>query len=84
MFGGFALGGVFNDLNVLDLTTLTWVPAQTQGFIPPGVQGHSTVRQGNELYVIGGCDYRKNLCYNETYVLNTQTLVWTKIKDEAS
>ena len=81
MFGGYTTGGVLNDLNVLDLDTLYWIKADTNGNKPSPRQGHIAVKQGKELYIIGGCNYKISICYKETYLLNTETLYWTKVED---
>lgn len=31
---------------------------------------------------MGGCNYKLNVCYKDTFLLNTETLFWTKIADE--
>ena len=56
-----------------------WVHPETMGSKPPAMQGHGAVKHGVNLYLAGGCDYRAETCYNDTYLLNTETLFWTKV-----
>lgn len=83
VFGGYTTGEVLNELNVLDLDTLYWIKISTSGNKPSPRQGHAAVKQGKELYIIGGCNYKLRVCYKETYLLNTETLFWTKLVDDS-
>lgn len=71
------------------LDTLTWSKPKTSGQIPPPCRAHSctTVERdlGNgkksySLYVFGGGDGPNY--FNDLYVLNIDTLTWTKPKTE--
>ena len=64
------------------METLTWIKVETIGNKPSPRQGHASIKHGKELFVIGGCNYKLNICYKETYLLNTDNLYWTKVADE--
>ena len=84
IFGGFAEGAVLNDIYKLDLSTLTWSAVITQGPRFPERQGFASARVGQKLYITGGCDFRQQLCYTETYILDIETLWWTKVENSKS
>lgn len=58
LFGGWSETTLvfFNDLFVLDLTTLVWTDLTplAVGSIPPPVSGHCFITMGKLLYVFGG------------------------------
>lgn len=82
IFGGFQEGGVLNDLYSIDTFTWTWTIVETSGPKPPESQGMSMSRVGKKIYVTGGCDVRKKKCFSEIYVLDTDSLWWTKIENK--
>jgi len=58
IFGGFLLGGVTNDFQILDTETNTWQEnIVMQGKVPSKRQGHSMDKIGNDIYLLGGCNY---------------------------
>jgi N-acetylneuraminic acid mutarotase len=82
IFGGFQEGGVLNDMYSIDLMTLTWTPVKTEGPIPPARQGMASTRVGKKIYIVGGCDFHNKICYPDTYILDTDSLWWTKVENE--
>jgi hypothetical protein len=81
IFGGFQEGGVLNDLYSIDVISWEWKTIQSQGPVPPPRQGMASARVGKKIYITGGCDYRQQQCYTDTYILDTDSLWWTKIED---
>ena len=75
------MGGATNSLNIFDLKDLTWEKIETMGNKPSYREGHTSIFHDKELYIIGGCNYKLNICYNDTYVLNVNTLYWSKFND---
>jgi hypothetical protein len=82
IFGGFQEGGVLNDLMSIDMISFIWTPVETQGPQPSPRQGMASVRVGKKIYIASGCDFRVEKCYTDTYVLDTQSLWWTKIDNK--
>jgi len=39
-------------------------------------------RFGKKIIISGGCDYRKHECLSDSYILDTETMWWTKIENE--
>jgi hypothetical protein len=84
VFGGFQEGGVLNDLLSIDILTWQWISVKTQGPTPPPRRGIASTRVGNKIYFTGGCDYRQEICYTDTYILDTESLWWTKVDNTNS
>ncbi len=82
LFGGFQEGGVLNDLYSIDLLSWNWIKIDTQGPSPSPRQGMGSIRVGKKLYIISGCDYRLQKCYPDTYILDIDSLWWSKIEDK--
>ncbi|KAG0167232.1 hypothetical protein DFQ28_006396 [Apophysomyces sp. BC1034] len=92
VFGGCDIKTCFNTLYVLDMDTLTWSRPRTSGQVPPACRAHScTVVEGKDsnggrpvhyLYVFGGGDGPNY--FNDLYVLNRETLVWSKPNTEGT
>ncbi len=53
-----------------------WYEAQTTGQKPSSRAGHAMTRVDNHLYVFGGC--RRSSFLNDLFVLNTDTMTWSK------
>lgn len=79
LWGGFHEGGVSDELYILDLDTIVWKVPRDDGYKPQPRQGHVTIRLGEYMFLIGGCDFGLNVCYNDMYVLDLVTLWWTKL-----
>jgi N-acetylneuraminic acid mutarotase len=82
LFGGFQEGGVLNDLNSIDLLSFTWTKVETQGPAPTARQGMASVRVGKKIYISSGCDFRAQKCFTDTFVLDVDSLWWTKIDNK--
>ena len=39
------------------------------------------MQHGMWIYYVGGCDYRKDVCYKDTYLLDTEKLTWASTED---
>lgn len=85
VFGGCDMKACFNALYILDMDTLTWSRPRTTGQIPPPCRAHSCTtverdlgggKKSYSLYVFGGGDGPNY--FNDLYVLNIDTMVWTK------
>ncbi|KAF7728240.1 hypothetical protein EC973_006521 [Apophysomyces ossiformis] len=91
VFGGCDIKTCFNTLYILDMDTLTWSKPRTSGQVPPPCRAHSsTVVEGKNtngrptyyLYVFGGGDGPNY--FNDLYVLNRDTMVWSKPNTEGT
>jgi N-acetylneuraminic acid mutarotase len=82
IFGGFQEGGVLNDLYSIDLLTWSWIKINPQGPIPKPRQGMASMTVGKKIYIVSGCNFREQKCYSDTYILDTESLWWTKIEDK--
>ncbi|KAI9306070.1 hypothetical protein BJ944DRAFT_160597 [Cunninghamella echinulata] len=89
VFGGCDIKTCFNVLYILDMDTLTWSKPRTTGELPPPCRAHSCTTVDHDvgngrrvpfLYVFGGGDGPNY--FNDLYVLNTETLTWTKPKTD--
>ncbi|KAG0741903.1 hypothetical protein G6F57_006171 [Rhizopus arrhizus] len=87
VFGGCDMKACFNTLYVLDMDTLTWTKPRTTGQVPPPCRAHSCTtvervlgpgKRSYSLYVFGGGDGPNY--FNDLYILNVDTLTWTKPK----
>ena len=79
LFGGFHEGGVLNDVYTFNITSNTWetiIPKQS----PHQMSGMASIVLGYKRYITGGCDYRKNKCYSDTFVYDTNKKEFGKIK----
>ncbi|XP_050375995.1 uncharacterized protein LOC126793498 isoform X2 [Argentina anserina] len=67
-----------SDVHILDADTLVWRELNTSGQLLPPRGGHSTVAFGKNLFVFGGFTNAQSL-YNDLYMLDVDTGVWTKV-----
>nr|KYP49534.1 Rab9 effector protein with Kelch [Cajanus cajan] len=67
-----------SDVHILDTDTLIWRELSTSGQSLPPRAGHSTVSFGKNLFVFGGFTDAQSL-YNDLYMLDIETGVWTKV-----
>ncbi|KAK7328499.1 hypothetical protein VNO77_22608 [Canavalia gladiata] len=67
-----------SDVHILDTDTLIWRELRTSGQQLPPRAGHSTVSFGKNLFVFGGFSDAQSL-YNDLYMIDTETGVWTKV-----
>lgn len=67
-----------SDVHILDTDTLVWRELNTSGHLLTPRAGHSTIAFGKKLFVFGGFTDAQNL-YNDLYMLDIDTGVWTKV-----
>ncbi|XP_014493373.1 rho GTPase-activating protein gacHH [Vigna radiata var. radiata] len=72
-----------SDVHVLDTDTLIWSKMCTSSQSLPPRAGHCTVSLGNSLFVFGGFTEAQCL-YNDLYMLDIETFVWTKVETTPS
>ncbi|EGR32384.1 kelch motif family protein, putative [Ichthyophthirius multifiliis] len=81
IFGGYSIGGENNDIWQLDVENMKWrIISQSFGTKPIERQGHQTVLHGKYIYIIGGCNYKQEKCFNEVYQLNIEDITWTNLE----
>ncbi|KAF8088557.1 hypothetical protein N665_0536s0008 [Sinapis alba] len=70
-----------SDVHILDTDTFAWKQLKTSGQPLTPRAGHVTVAIESNLFVFGGfTDFQK--LYNDLYVLDVETCVWSKIDME--
>ncbi|KAG0605425.1 hypothetical protein M758_9G057900 [Ceratodon purpureus] len=80
MFGGETLKGQkLNDLHILDLKSLMWLPLHTLGSGPsPRTRHCATMYDDRYLLVFGGASKSKPL--SDLFALDFETMEWSKMK----
>lgn len=66
MFGGFSTSNasiIFDDVWVFDTCYLSWQKQAISGTAPAGRAGHSAVRVGNYMIIVGGTYLVRLDCY---------------------
>lgn len=76
VFGGFMDGGCLNDVAVLDTRTQTWVRPEVSGAPPRPRQDMSAVRRGHTILYTGGCNFARQECYADSFVLDLRARQW--------
>nr|GEU65922.1 acyl-CoA-binding domain-containing protein 4 [Tanacetum cinerariifolium] len=78
IFGGQdANRTLLNDLNILDLETMTWDEIDTLGISPSPRSDHAAaVHEDRCLLIFGGGTHAT--CFNDLHVLDMQTMRWTR------
>lgn len=78
MFGGEdANRRLLNDINILDLETMTWDGVETMQTPPVPRFDHTTaVHAERYLLIFGGCSHAT--CFNDLHVLDLQTMEWSQ------
>ncbi|XP_034216425.1 tip elongation aberrant protein 1-like isoform X3 [Prunus dulcis] len=83
VFGGTDGMNPLKDLHILDTSSHTWISPSLRGDGPEAREGHSAALVGKRLFIFGGCGKSSNnsdeVYYNDLYILNTDTGVWTKV-----
>ncbi|KAG2313274.1 hypothetical protein Bca52824_024831 [Brassica carinata] len=74
-------GDYLSDVHILDTDTFAWKQLKTSGQALTPRAGHVTVVTERNLFVFGGFADSKNL-YNDLFVLDLETCVWSKIAIE--
>ena len=65
-----------DDIDILDLDTMTWISPHVSGNIPMARNAHTMTVLGKKLYLFGGHSGNKNL--KDLHVFDTETLSWTE------
>jgi len=76
MFGGYDGSKCFNDLDVLDLDTMTWIQPRVSGQLPQARNAQTVTVVGKRLFLFGGHSGNKHL--RDLNVLDTETMTWTQ------
>jgi len=76
MFGGYDGEKCFNDIDILDLDTMTWISPQVQGTLPMARNAHTMTVLGTKLFLFGGHSGNKHL--KDLHVFDTESLTWTE------
>lgn len=78
MFGGEdSKRRLLNDLNILDLETMTWDDVEAVGTPPSPRSDHTaTVQAGRYLLVFGGGSH--STCFNDLHVLDLDSMEWSQ------
>jgi len=73
---------VLDDLNVLDVDTMTWSQPATSGAKPSARSGHTLTAIGQNLYLFGGGVWNERdgwvRKHSDVHVLDTKTMHWTQ------
>ena len=67
-----------DDLHILDLELLRWIPHNVKGDPPGTCNMHTADAYKKRIYVFRGGDGRDYL--NDLHELNTEAMVWTKVE----
>ncbi|KAJ2753575.1 hypothetical protein GGI19_003041 [Coemansia pectinata] len=54
-----------------------WKQTKTWGVRPPKMRSHTLTVIGSQVFVFGG--WNNSVCYNDVYVLDTETMFWSKM-----
>ncbi|KAG6557028.1 hypothetical protein Mapa_000953 [Marchantia paleacea] len=84
MFGGEdSKRRLYNDLNILDLETMTWDAIDAGGTPPSPRSDHAaTVHEDRYLFVFGGGSHSS--CFNDLHVLDLESMEWSKPQQQGS
>lgn len=79
LLGGYGTEGLLsNDAWVYDIEANSWSQPKIGGGQPNSREGHTAVRNGSNILMIGGCDPTRNVhrCFNDVWKLDTQKMRW--------
>jgi N-acetylneuraminic acid mutarotase len=76
MFGGYDGERCFNDMDILDLDTMTWIQPSVGGQSPMARNAHTMTVVGTKLFLFGGHSGNKHL--KDLHVFDTETLEWSE------
>jgi hypothetical protein len=76
MFGGYDGAKCFNDIDVLDLDTMTWLQPNVSGALPQARNAHTMTVVGSKITLFGGHSGNKHL--TDLHVFDTMKLVWSQ------
>lgn len=75
-FGGFDGSQCFNDIDILELRSLTWSRPQVAGVKPQPRNAHSMTAVGTKLVLFGGHSGSKHM--RDLHVFDVETLAWSQ------
>jgi len=78
-FGGSSGQEYTNDVVFFDLENKEFAQLQTTGIAPSKRYKHQGIIIRNDLYIIGGGNYKPSQSEIDLYVLNLESLVWTRL-----
>jgi len=76
MFGGYDGAKCFNDMDILDLETMTWMQPAISGTPPQARNAHTITVIVSKLYLFGGHSGNKHL--TDFHIFDTQKLQWSQ------
>lgn len=76
MFGGYDGCRCFNDVDVLDLDTMTWRQPTVTGSVPQSRNAHTMTAVAEKLYLFGGHSGNKHL--RDVHILDADTMQWSQ------
>jgi len=76
MFGGYDGAKCFNDMDILDLETMTWMHPTLAGTPPQARNAHTMTVIGTNLYLFGGHSGNKHL--TDLHLFDTSKLMWSQ------
>ncbi|KND01703.1 uncharacterized protein SPPG_03498 [Spizellomyces punctatus DAOM BR117] len=80
MFGGMDGDQTFDELWIFDTVNNTWSLPDTSGDRPTARAGHTATAVGTQLYIFGGfVKQPQPKVFDDVYVFNTETMVWSKL-----
>lgn len=76
MFGGYDGAKCFNDMDIIDLETMTWMQPNLSGTLPQARNAHTMTVISTKLYLFGGHSGNKHL--TDLHIFDTQKLHWSQ------
>mmetsp|Transcript_74769 Transcript_74769/g.139590 ORF Transcript_74769/g.139590 Transcript_74769/m.139590 type:complete len:512 (+) Transcript_74769:72-1607(+) len=76
MFGGYDGAKCFNDMDIIDLETMTWMQPNLSGSLPQARNAHTVTVIGAKLYLFGGHSGNRHL--TDLHIFDTQKLQWVQ------
>jgi leucine-zipper-like transcriptional regulator 1 len=87
MFGGYDGIQCFNDVEILDIDTMTWLKPNISDTLPMSRNAHTISVIGTKLYLFGGhsgmiikneSEITGNKHLTDLHIFDSQTLTWTE------
>lgn len=76
VFAGYDGTRCFQDLDVLDLETMTWIQPRVSGSLPQARNAQTMTVVGSRLFLFGGHSGNKHL--RDLHILDTETMSWSQ------
>ncbi|XP_076273431.1 kelch domain-containing protein 3-like [Rhynchophorus ferrugineus] len=73
-----------NKVWYLDMKTFNWHCCKATGDIPVGRRSNSAFVHNGKMYIFGGYNSVKSKHYNDLYVFDPETCVWTKLHPQGT